>query len=179
MPGGRRPLGPANGGVTEDWGSVILRIKEDLPEIFKIAELWLAPLGTYPDRRGSSGSSSAQAGHSPAADTSRGSRRPPRPCRHSSHRPPVARYRHPAVPYRPRPCRPLPPSVGRSRHYRFRSSRQSAGRARRRRLADRVEHCIEPGRRGTGSGYRSPAARSGPPRMFGRPRTDIRSRSAG
>ena len=30
MPGGRRPLGPANGGVTEDWGQVILRIKEDL-----------------------------------------------------------------------------------------------------------------------------------------------------
>ena len=30
MPGGRRPLGPANGGVTEDWGKVILRIKEDL-----------------------------------------------------------------------------------------------------------------------------------------------------
>ena len=30
MPGGRRPLGPANGGVTEDWGYVILRIKEDL-----------------------------------------------------------------------------------------------------------------------------------------------------
>ena len=35
MPGGRRPLGPANGGVTEDWGKVILRIKEDLetPEL--------------------------------------------------------------------------------------------------------------------------------------------------
>ena len=32
MPGGRRPLGPANGGVTEDWGKVILRIKEDLKE---------------------------------------------------------------------------------------------------------------------------------------------------
>ena len=31
MPGGRRPLRPANGGVTEDWGKVILRIKEDLP----------------------------------------------------------------------------------------------------------------------------------------------------
>ena len=30
MPGGRRPLGPANGGVTEDRGQVILRIKEDL-----------------------------------------------------------------------------------------------------------------------------------------------------
>ena len=30
MPGGRRPQGPANGGVTEDWGKVILRIKEDL-----------------------------------------------------------------------------------------------------------------------------------------------------
>ena len=30
MPGGRRPLGPANGGVTEDWGKIILRIKEDL-----------------------------------------------------------------------------------------------------------------------------------------------------
>ena len=30
MPGGQRPLGPANGGVTEDWGKVILRIKEDL-----------------------------------------------------------------------------------------------------------------------------------------------------
>ena len=30
MPGGRRPLGPANGGVTEDWGLVILRINEDL-----------------------------------------------------------------------------------------------------------------------------------------------------
>ena len=30
MPGGRRPLGPANGGVTDDWGKVILRIKEDL-----------------------------------------------------------------------------------------------------------------------------------------------------
>ena len=30
MPCGRRPLGPANGGVTEDWGKVILRIKEDL-----------------------------------------------------------------------------------------------------------------------------------------------------
>ena len=30
MPGGRRPLGPANEGVTEDWGKVILRIKEDL-----------------------------------------------------------------------------------------------------------------------------------------------------
>ena len=33
MPGGRRPLGPANGGVTEDWGKVILRIKEDLVPI--------------------------------------------------------------------------------------------------------------------------------------------------
>ena len=33
MPGGRRPLGPANGGVTEDWGKVILRIKEDLIEV--------------------------------------------------------------------------------------------------------------------------------------------------
>ena len=31
MPGGRRPLVPANGGVTEDWGKVILKIKEDLP----------------------------------------------------------------------------------------------------------------------------------------------------
>ena len=30
MPGGRRPPGPANGGVTEDRGQVILRIKEDL-----------------------------------------------------------------------------------------------------------------------------------------------------
>ena len=30
IPGGRRPLGPANGGVTEDRGQVILRIKEDL-----------------------------------------------------------------------------------------------------------------------------------------------------
>ena len=30
MPGGRRPLGPANGGVLEDWGQVVLRIKEDL-----------------------------------------------------------------------------------------------------------------------------------------------------
>ena len=30
MPGGRRPLGSANGGVTEDRGKVILRIKEDL-----------------------------------------------------------------------------------------------------------------------------------------------------
>ena len=30
MPGGRRPLDPVNGGVTEDWGQVILRIKEDL-----------------------------------------------------------------------------------------------------------------------------------------------------
>ena len=30
MPGGRRPLGPANGGATEGWGKVILRIKEDL-----------------------------------------------------------------------------------------------------------------------------------------------------
>ena len=30
MPGGRRPLDPANGGVTEDRGQVILRIKEGL-----------------------------------------------------------------------------------------------------------------------------------------------------
>ena len=30
MPGRRRPPGPANGGVTEDRGQVILRIKEDL-----------------------------------------------------------------------------------------------------------------------------------------------------
>ena len=30
MPGGRRPLGPANGGVTEDRGYVILRITDDL-----------------------------------------------------------------------------------------------------------------------------------------------------
>ena len=30
MPGGRRPLDPANGGVTEDWGQFVLRIKEDL-----------------------------------------------------------------------------------------------------------------------------------------------------
>ena len=41
MPGGRRPLGPANGGVTEDWGKVILRIKEDLVPV-KI------PSGTSP-----------------------------------------------------------------------------------------------------------------------------------
>ena len=30
MPGGQRPLDPANGGVTGDWGKVILMIKEDL-----------------------------------------------------------------------------------------------------------------------------------------------------
>ena len=34
MPSGRRPLDPANGGVTEDWGQVILRIKENLVSAF-------------------------------------------------------------------------------------------------------------------------------------------------
>ena len=44
MPGGRRPLGPANGGVTEDWGKVILRIKEDLSS--EIVCLFVCLFGT-------------------------------------------------------------------------------------------------------------------------------------
>ena len=46
MPGGRRPLGPANGGVTEDWGKVILRIKEDLSARHSLALLGSARLGS-------------------------------------------------------------------------------------------------------------------------------------
>ena len=45
MPGGRRPLGPANGGVTEDWGKVILRIKEDLKGSYRSPVKWRRPQG--------------------------------------------------------------------------------------------------------------------------------------
>ena len=40
MPGGRRPLSPANVGVAEDWGQVVWRIKEDLKWLFKHFALW-------------------------------------------------------------------------------------------------------------------------------------------
>ena len=39
MPGGRRPPGPANEGVTEDTGKVILRIEEH-PSVLKVL-VWL------------------------------------------------------------------------------------------------------------------------------------------
>ena len=37
-------LGPANGGVTEDWGKVILRIKEDLIEVILFGLVRIRPL---------------------------------------------------------------------------------------------------------------------------------------
>ena len=36
MPGGRRPPGPANVGVTEDRGQVVWRIKEDLLDLYTL-----------------------------------------------------------------------------------------------------------------------------------------------